>query len=97
MLERVCKMLKVRQIKIEVLSDNENIEILQNDVTPVYWIGSIPDDKLSILVYESLDNIMEQGKVKLLKFSEFPNLRIMIIKIGDNLFAESFEYEEEYF
>lgn len=76
---------------------NFSSEILQNDVTPVYWIGSIPDDKLSILVYESLDNIMEQGKVKLLKFSEFPNLRIMIIKIGDNLFAESFEYEEEYF
>ena len=39
----------------------------------------------------------EQGKVYILEFPEFTNIRFLAIKIGENIFAESFEYEQEPF
>ena len=80
-----------------LIDSQNNFSVLQNETTPIYWINNIPEDKLSVLVFELLSEISEQGKVTLLNFPEFPNLRIMAIRIGENYFAESFEYEEERF
>lgn len=80
------------------LSDAQNtFSVLQNDTTPIYWINQIPEDELAVLVFESLNENSEQGKVIFLNYSQFPNLRIVATKIGENYFAESFEYEEELF
>ncbi len=81
------------------LNESQTVtNILQNEVTPIFWLNQIPEDKLAMLVFEFLsENSKNQGNVTLLNFTEFPNLRIMAIKIGENYFAESFEYEEEPF
>ena len=78
-----------------LVDSNNNLSILQNEITPIYWINNIPEDKLSVLVFDFFNKNSEQGKVNLLNFQEFPNLRVMAIRIGENYFAESFEYEEE--
>ena len=72
-------------------------EILQNDLTPIFWINSIPNDELVLLVYNFFEENNEQGKVYILEFPEFTNIRFLAIKIGENFFAESFEYEQEPF
>ena len=78
-----------------LVDSHNNFSILQNEITPIYWINNIPEDKLSVLVFDFFNKNSEQGKVNLLNFQEFPNLRVMAIRIGENYFAESFEYEEE--
>lgn len=80
-----------------LVDSQNNFSVLQNDITPIYWINQIPEDKLSVLVFECLSENSEQGKVNLLSFPEFPKLRVMVIRIGENYFAQSFEYEEELF
>ena len=76
------------------LSDAQNnFSVLKNDITPIYWINQIPEDKLSVLVFECLSENSEQGKVNLLSFPEFPKLRVMAIRIGENYFAQSFDLE----
>jgi hypothetical protein len=80
-----------------LVDSQNNFSVLQNDITPIYWINQIPEDKLSVLVFECLSENSEQGKVNLLSFPEFPKLRVMAIRIGENYFAQSFEYEEELF
>ena len=82
---------------VKIFDETDEYNILQNDITPIFWISSIPDDELSILVYNFFENNDEQGKVHILEFPKFPNIRILAIKIGDNFFAESFEYEQELF
>ena len=64
--------------------------------------GRLDTNKLSLLHSKLIKTFpdkryknSEQGKVNLLNFQEFPNLRVMAIRIGENYFAESFEYEEE--
>ena len=80
-----------------LIDSQNNFSVLQNETTPIYWINNIPEDKLSVLVFESLIENSEQGKVVLLNFTEFPTLRVVAIRIGEKYFAECFEYEEEFF
>lgn len=87
----------VNNVPQKLFDETDEYSILQNDITPIFWISSIPNDELSILVYNFFENNDEQGKVHILEFPKFPNIRILAIKIGDNFFAESFEYEQELF
>jgi hypothetical protein len=84
-------------IPLKLFDETNEYDILQNDTTPIFWMNLIPEDKLSILVYDFFEKNDEQGKVYILEFPEFPNIRVLAIKIGENLFAESFEYEKEPF
>ena len=80
-----------------LVDSQDNFAVLQNDITPIYWINQIPEDKLASLVFESLSENSEQGKVVFLNYPQFSNLRVMATKIGENYFAQCFEYEEELF
>ena len=80
-----------------LVDSHNNFSILQNETTPIYWINNIPEEKLSALVFDFFNKNSEQGKVTLLNFPNFPNLRVMAIRIGENYFAQCFEYEEELF
>ena len=81
----------------KIFDGNEEYKILQNDLTSIFWINSIPNDELVLLVYNFFEENNEQGKVYILEFPEFTNIRFLAIKIGENFFAESFEYEQEPF
>ncbi len=81
----------------KLFDEAEVFEVLQNDITPIFWINSIPEDNLATCVFEFFNEETEQGKVYILEFPEFENVRILAIKIGENFFAESFEYEQEIF
>lgn len=81
----------------KLFDETDECDILQNDTTPIFWINASPDDDLSVLVYDFFEKNDEQGKVYILEFPEFENIRVVAIKIGENLFAESFEYEQESF